>query len=370
MTGGAIDWEAEGLLDGLGPAARADRVVLLERLHEQGVPPASLRAAAREGSLAALPVVPMLGGPPRYSARDVAEANDLDLGFVLAIRRAAGVPVADPDERVLTALDLEIGRATARFAELGVTPEQIDAAARVIGRSLRQVAGQLGAIAFELATEEDLDELALSDRFGEQIERLQPLTELVVLGVLRTSVREAVRDAAIAAAERGAPGPAGTRRVAVAFADLVGFTRLGEELGPERLDEVARHLDVLVGDVVGPPVRFVKTVGDAAMLVSPDARALVLAALDLVEAGDRQGEDFPRLRVGVACGPAIARGGDWYGHPVNLASRVTAIARAGSVLCAREVHEAVPDAVRWSQAGLRRMHGVRRPLPLYRARRR
>ena len=56
------------------------------------------------------------------------------------------------------------------------------------------------------------------------------------------------------------------------------------------------------------------------------------AALALVEAAEREGEDFPLLRAGVAAGGALPRGGDWYGRPVNLASRITAIARPGSVL--------------------------------------
>ena len=55
---------------------------------------------------------------------------------------------------------------------------------------------------------------------------------------------------------------------------------------------------------------------------------MLALALDLVDAADAEGEDFPQLRVGMASGPALSRAGDWYGRPVNLASRVTAIARA------------------------------------------
>jgi adenylate cyclase len=54
---------------------------------------------------------------------------------------------------------------------------------------------------------------------------------------------------------------------------------------------------------------------------------------------------------------------------VNLASRITQIARPGSLLAEREVREAVPDEYRWSYAGERRLRGVREPVPLFRARR-
>ena len=72
--------------------------------------------------------------------------------------------------------------------------------------------------------------------------------------------------------------------------------------------------------------------GDAAMLVSPDNDALLDAAIALIEAAEVEGQGFPSLRAGVARGAALSRAGDWYGRPVNLASRITDIAYPGSVL--------------------------------------
>jgi adenylate cyclase len=94
----------------------------------------------------------------------------------------------------------------------------------------------------------------------------------------------------------------------------------------------------------------------------------VRVTLDLVRAADDEGEDFPMLRAGVARGEAIGRGGDWYGRPVNVASRVTGVARAGSVLATEDVHDAVEDAFDWSFAGKKKLKGVKEPLPLFRAR--
>ena len=95
-------------------------------------------------------------------------------------------------------------------------------------------------------------------------------------------------------------------------------------------------------------MRLVKTIGDAAMFVSPDPAAVVSVALSLLEAV--QAADLPSLRAGVARGPALQRAGDYYGHAVNLASRVTGVARPGSVLCTEEVHGAAPDRFDWSFA--------------------
>ena len=93
------------------------------------------------------------------------------------------------------------------------------------------------------------------------------------------------------------------------------------------------------------------------------------AALALVDAADAEGEDFPQLHAGIALGPAVSRGGDWYGHTVNVASRVAAIAWPGSVLCDGAVQAAAPDAFRWSRTRERRLKGVKQPVRLWRARR-
>ncbi len=83
----------------------------------------------------------------------------------------------------------------------------------------------------------------------------------------------------------------------------------------------------------------------------------------------------PRARTSRSCAPgaaiglALPRAGDWFGRPVNLASRITSIARPGSVLAEREVRESAPDAYGWSYAGERRLRGIREPVPLFRARR-
>jgi adenylate cyclase len=113
-------------------------------------------------------------------------------------------------------------------------------------------------------------------------------------------------------------------------------------------------------------VRLIKTIGDAAMFVSPEPGAMVGVALALVDAVGAA--DLPSLRAGIAHGPALLRAGDYYGHPVNLASRVTGIARPDSVLCTQEIRDAAPDAYEWSFAGRHRLKGVGDAVVLHRAR--
>jgi len=96
---------------------------------------------------------------------------------------------------------------------------------------------------------------------------------------------------------------------------------------------------------------------------------LIDATLKLLDAADAEGEDFPQLRAGAAVGAALPRAGDWFGRPVNLASRITAIARPGSLLVERDLRDSALDSYSWSYAGERRLRGVREPVTLFRARR-
>jgi adenylate cyclase len=149
----------------------------------------------------------------------------------------------------------------------------------------------------------------------------------------------------------------------------VDFTKLGERVPPDQLGEVAGRLGDLAGEIACRPVRLVKTIGDAAMLVSPEAEPLVAAALDLVEAAEAQGDDYPLLHAGIAWGPALPRAGDWYGSTVNLASRLTDFARPGSVVANEDMHEQAEDGYSWSFAGKRKFKGIKGDLPVYRVRR-
>jgi adenylate cyclase len=92
----------------------------------------------------------------------------------------------------------------------------------------------------------------------------------------------------------------------------------------------------------------------------------VLALMDAAAAD----EMLPRLRVGVAYGSAVSRAGDWFGRPVNLASRVTAAARPGAVLVSESAREQIGEdhRFRWSFAGGRRLKGISGEVRLYRAR--
>jgi adenylate cyclase len=364
-----IDFAAEGLLDGLEGEARAERLALLEQLAGEGVALSELRRTTASGTVIFLAADRVIVGDERYTAAEVAELTGVEPEFLVAARRAMGLPIPEPDEPVYTEAEIESAARIIVAREAGISDQDILDLLRVLGRGLSQAAESLRLLPLKLVLEPGMSERDLASRYGQAAAQLYPLVDPMLSNVLALHLRHTAQSEVISALERGGGHLPGSREVAVCFADLVGFTRLGEEVAPEELGHLAARLEVLASEVAAPPVRLVKTIGDAAMLAAPEPEPLLEAALGLIDAADAEGEDFPQLRAGAAVGLALPRAGDWFGRPVNLASRITAIARPGSVLAEREVRESAREAYGWSYAGERRLRGIREPVGLFRARR-
>lgn len=368
----AHDWAALGLLEGLDDAAAAERAELLDWLAGRGFGLEELRRGSEDGLLPFLPAERLvMGGPPALTGREAAARTGTSLDLVQAIRRAQGLPVLDPDETYFAERELGAVAMPRAFAALGLSEEQILTVSRVLGRGLAQAAQVMRATVLEMSLEPGLRERELAERYEATVELVLPHVGPLLENVVRMHLRDMVRAEAVdATLLQGARTP-GEVEIGVAFADLVGFTRMGEEVPAEEVGRIAERLEVLAGQVVGGPVRLVKTIGDAVMLVSSDAAALALAGLELVDVVQAEGEGLPQLRVGLAHGPAFQRGGDWFGSPVNLASRMTSLARTGSVLAAETAHAAADGdgRLRWSFAGERRVKGLTAPVKTFRARR-
>ncbi|MEU3554098.1 adenylate/guanylate cyclase domain-containing protein [Streptomyces fragilis] len=122
------------------------------------------------------------------------------------------------------------------------------------------------------------------------------------------------------------------RRLCVAFADLVGFTRLTRRLEEEELGELVEAFETTAADLVAAHGgRLVKTLGDEVLYVADDAGVAADIALRLIETLSHD-ETMPELRVGMAFGTVTTRMGDVFGTTVNLASRLTSIAPKDAVL--------------------------------------
>jgi adenylate cyclase len=359
--------EPAGLLDGLEGQARAERAELIEWLLAEGFTLDHIRS---EFAPMLMPAGRVVGDDGVYvSSRQICEDTGIDLELLEAMQRAFGLPrVDDPDAPVHLRADAEAAAQARMFVDVGFTREQLIAVARVLGHGMAQAAEVMRQVVLETVIEPGATELQIARAYGELVERASPLLGPLAEGVLRLQLRHGLETEAVSVAERAAGKLPGAREVTVCFADLVDFTRLGEAVPPEDLENLANRLSGLARDVASPPVGFIKTIGDAVMFVSTDAAALLRAALELLVAAEK--EDIPPLRVGLAAGSAVRRAGDWFGSPVNLASRVTAVARPGTVLVAESAQDLIgeSDEFTWSFAGARHVKGVKGEVKLFRAR--
>jgi adenylate cyclase len=363
-----IDFAAEGLLDGLEGKQRAERLVLLQELALEGVPLSELRRTTASGTIMYLPADRVIGSRDRYTSAQVAELTGVEEAFLVKVRRAMGLPIPDGDEAIYTDAEVESTREIHIARAAGITDDELLDLMRVLGRGLSQVAEVMRAVPLKLVLRPGMSESELAQSYARAAEQLYPLVDPLVSNVLALHMRHATQSTVVSELERSGGQLPGSREVAVSFADLVGFTRLGEEVPPDELGRLAVRLELLATEVLAPPVRLVKTIGDAVMLASPEPEPLLDATLSLIEAAEAEGEDLPQLRAGAAQGAALPRAGDWFGRPVNLASRVTSIARPGSLLVDDALHEAAESAYRWSFAGERRLKGIRGQVRLFRAR--
>jgi adenylate cyclase len=366
-----IDFDAEGLLGGTSGEAREGRRRLLEELAADGVSLEELRRAVVEDRLALLPVERLIGGVgPHYTAEQVTELSGLEPQGLRFLRQAIGLPAPEHGQVAYTEADLDAARRVRAMMDAGLPIDELLEVTRTMAVTMSQVAAASRAAVISVVVREGDTELDVAHRFREAALKLAPMIAPTLEYMFDVHLLEQMRSDVLGTSQISAGRPASSEEISVCFADLVGFTRFGERLDPEHLGALVGRLGALAGGVAVAPVRLVKMIGDAAMLVSSDTTALVDAALTLVESIERAPWEFPQLHAGIARGAAVPRAGDWYGRPVNLASRITAIAHPSSVLVSEEAREAAGDGFLWSAAGPKRLKGFERPVDLFRARRR
>ncbi|HYB83664.1 MAG TPA: adenylate/guanylate cyclase domain-containing protein [Mycobacterium sp.] len=365
-----VDQNNDDLLDGLEGTARAERAELLQWLLEQGITADEIRVTNPPLLLATRHLI---GDDGTYvSTREISERHGIDLTLLQRVQRAIGLAgVDDPDAVVHMRADGEAAAYAQRFVELGLDPDQVVLVVRVLAEGLSHAAEVMRYTALSAVMRPGATELEIAIASQALVSQIAPMLGPMIQDMLFLQLRHMMETEAVNAAERAAGKPLpGARQITVGFADLVGFTRIGEVVSAEELGQLANRLADLARDMAVPPVRFIKTIGDAVMFVCPEPVPLLDVVLKLVDAVDTD-DNFPRLRAGAASGMAVSRAGDWFGSPVNVASRVTGVARPGSVLAADSVWEAVGDSgeFRGSFAGSRRLKGIKNEVKLFRIRR-
>src|SRR5918995_1606483 len=357
------------------------RVRLALACERAGLPMDGIAAAIRAGrlSFAFLEASPYhrWAVPSDRTYRQVSEETGVPLDVLRETLESMGFAWTSPDEpmredelEVVPVLQLgistgildkrwmaRVGRAYAGGLRLAAMVETEIFQARFEGPALDAGLGQRQVM--ELASELAAPFIPLVDRALMGIYRRQQ--ELVWTDHQVLNIEAALEETGAIARPERLP--------AMCFLDLAGYTRLTEERGDQAAAELASDLTVLVERssraAGGTPV---KRLGDGVMLHFRDPAGAVEAALAMV--GQVPEAGLPPAHVGVAAGPVVVQGGDYFGRTVNLASRVAACAQAGQVLVTAPVAQAPsPDGVAYADLGELRLKGFANPVRVLEARR-
>ncbi len=337
-------WAQQGVIpqyNGGWTSAAVAHARVVARMRERGHTLRSIKQATEEGRLAFSYVEELFPEPEEtYSLRQAATETGLEPSLIERILTTLGVGQAQVT--TISADELQLLRYVAAVLAAGLPLVAMLQLVRVYGQALAQVADAEVRL-FHLYVHEPLMRsgatgIETADEMLSISRELLPLASPVMDQVHQRYLQHFIEQDVVGHMEADLDGEAidlGRMRVAIAFADLAGYTRLTEEVGElEAVDAVEKFVEAV--EVTLPDeARVVKTIGDEVMVVGADATNLT----DWAVGFQRLHETRPQSRIGIHYGDALYRDGDYYGRDVNIASRVAARSAGGEVLVTRPVVE-------------------------------
>ncbi|WP_418060837.1 adenylate/guanylate cyclase domain-containing protein [Pimelobacter simplex] len=276
----------------------------------------------------------LLGERPALTQQEVAAQAGVPLETANELWHLLGFAHVPDDEAAFTSADVRALQLTNDLIRLGVlSQERQDGLVRTWGRSFARLAdwqvALLASVAEDMGADPTEGLLAVSDEVMPRVEELQSY-------VWR---RHLLSAAARLLAERSS-GP--SVPLAVCFVDIVGYTSRSRTLSDR---ELVGWLESFESTVLGLTVdrggRIIKNIGDELLIVADSAEALTEVALELTRRGADPEDPFPAVRAGLAYGDVVTRLGDVFGPVVNIAARLTSVARPSTVLVDLGAYEAL-----------------------------
>ncbi len=346
-------------------ADAAERLSLLQLALEHGATIDEIRVAIDAGRLHVLAAeLLMLDRPRTLTLADAAATAGVTLDFAARVWRALAFPLAAPDAPVCTDADVD-GLAFYGDVASSAGPDAAISLARAVGTALARTAdasvevvraGIEAPLRHAGGTDVDVAR-QLVDVTAAMLPRLYPMFE----AVHRRHLVESARRYSLWGASAT---EASTTEAVVGFADLVGYSALNEHLTAGELDALIDRFEQRALDAVARPGgRLVKVIGDEVMFAAGSATDAALVAGHLLDA-----TDLPPLRIGLATGTVLAREGDLYGTPVNLAARLEALAEPGQALVDAETARRL-DASTVEPLGAHAVAGFATPVDVFALRR-
>jgi adenylate cyclase len=370
-------WAKTGVIPGVDgadgglppPAVATARIVA--RLRERGHSLQEIRKASQEGRLAYGLLEELFpGAEATHTVEELARETGLQEALIERIWQSIGFPRSELEH--LTEEDLQAVRYIAAVIDSGFPLVAFLQLVRVYGQAMSRIADAEVRL-FHLYVHEPLMRdgvpgLEMAEEMENLARDLLPLASPIMDYVHQRFLQHYVEQDMVGHMEVDLDESAdlGRVRVAVAFADLAGYTRFTEEVGEEEAVSLVERFIDAVTDTLPDDARVVKTIGDEVMVVAQDVQALT----DWAVGFQRLYRERPTPRIGVHVGVVLYRDGDYFGRDVNLAARVVARARGGEVI----VTDAVMEQIRTSEwlefedIGEVKLKGFAEPTALCRAR--
>jgi adenylate cyclase len=351
-TGTLKRWVEKGIIpnggnvtaDGWTPAAAA-HARTVARLRERGHSLDEIKEATDEGRLAYGLLEDLFPPGERvFTIDDAAEETGMEPELIERIWLSMGFAKRELD--ALTEEDMQALRWVSSVLAAGFPLVAFLQLTRVYGQSLAQIADAETRLfhiyVHEPLMREGVPSLEMAEEMADLGRDLLPLASPIMDFIHQRYLAYFSEQDVVGHMEADVDGSStdGRVKVAIAFADLAGYTRYVEEEGEEEaLSYVERFIDA-VGDTLPEGARVLKTIGDEVMVVAQDTASLVDWAVGFSRL---YRDERPAPRIGVNAGPVLYRDGDYFGREVNLASRVVARARGGEVLVTGQVLDELRD---------------------------
>lgn len=297
---------------GLGPIPRNDRGQMTEAEDPAFDPSVILEAISAF----------LLGEEPNLRRADVAELSGVPPDVAQARWRALGFPEVGDDDVAFTHADVEALGAVQKLIGLGfISPDSEQAFIRTTGRTFARLAEWQARVMFSSLLQDRPDGASALDA----LEELVPVGESVQSYIWRRHLVGAAGRLLLSASRDTEAVP-----MCVGFADIVGYTSRSRQMSTSALAAMVERFEALAnGLITDHHGQVIKTIGDEILFVTDEPADAAQIALKLLDA-HLVVEDFPQLRIGMAYGNVLNRLGDVFGPVVNVASRLTSVARPGS----------------------------------------
>jgi len=367
-------WVKEGLVpqyEGSWTPAAASHVRIVARLRERGHSVRRIREASQSGKLAFGYVDELLPSTEaRYTLDETAREIGLEPALIERLIGALGLSALSTEE--ISEEDLQMLRYGADVFKAGLPLPALLQLARVYGQAMAQIADAEVRL-FHLYLHEPLmrDGVpgvkvaeAMEGMTRDMLPFAMPIINYLHGRMLGYFVEQDVIGHIESDLDDEETAEEGRMRVAIAFADLAGYTKLTEEQGETKAVSAVERFVETVERTLPIEARVIKTLGDEVMIVGADAGALTGWAVGL---GGELPPGSPPPRIGIHSGAALYRDGDYYGREVNRAARVVARAAGGEVLVTRPVADTAGrvDSLEFERIGEVVLKGFTEPTELF-----